>query len=310
MGRYLERTEYLCRLLELQTEALVDRPARDIDAGWRRVYGALGRTPPGGILDPTESDDVTLADSYTLAGDLTFERSNPDSVWSCFARGRENARQMRHCISAEMWRRLNLAYLRIRDMEIEDIWTALPEGFYAGLAAETDAFDGAAQATMYRDEGWSFLQLGGVIERAQLASALLLQQLAIDAGGDGYAEEDWRSLLEASHALEVYNRRYGATLHPGSALDLLVTDPLLPGSLYRSLKGIAGELASLGAGPGADSGFAAQRMTGRLISLLQNEWPDSRERELLLRRALDETLNLHFMISEAYFDYPLNVRAD
>ena len=310
MGRYLARTEYLCRLLQLQTEALVDRPARDIHAGWRRLYGALHRIPPGGVLGLADGDDFTLADSYTLAGDLTFEHSNPDSVWNCFAQSRENARQMRHCISAEMWQRLNVAYLRVRDMDIEDIWTALPEGFYAEMAAETDAFDGAAQATMYRDEGWSFLRLGGFIERAQFAPALLLQQLAIDAESDGYAEEDWKSLLEASHALEVYNRRYGAAVHSASALDLLATDSLLPGSLYRSLKQISGEFATLGAGPGTDSGYAAQRLTGRLLSLMQNEWPDSRDREALLRRVLSEATNLHFMINEAYFDYPLNVHAE
>lgn len=309
MGRYLERTECLCRLLQLQAEALVDRPARDIHAGWSRLYGALRRTPPGGILNIVDSDDFTIADSYTLAGDMTFEHSNEDSVWNCFARGRENARQVRHCISAEMWQRINLAYLRLRDMEIEDIWRALPEGFYAGLAAETDAFDGAAQATMYRDEGWSFLRLGGFIERAQFAPALLLQQLAIDAESDGYAEEDWKSLLEASHALEVYSRRYGAAVHPASALDLLGTDSLLPGSLYRTLKQISGEFATLGAGPGTDSGYAAQRLTGRMLSLMQNEWPDSKDREALLRRVLIEATNLHFMINEAYFDYPLNVHA-
>ena len=309
MGRYLERTECVCRLLTIQTEALVDRPARDIHVGWRRLYGALGRTPPGGIIDLADSDEVTLADSYTLAGDLTFDRSNPDSVWNCFTYGRENARQIRHCISVEMWRRLNLAYLRLRDMEIEDIWKALPEGFYEGLAAETDAFDGAAHATMYRDEGWSFLRLGGVIERAQFTAALLLQQLAIDAEADSHTEEDWSSLLEASHALEAYARRHGVAVHPADALNLLVTDPLLPGSIYRSLKEIAEELATLGAGPGAAAGSAAQRLAGRLLSLLQNDWPDSRDRVTLLRKALDEACNLHFMINEAYFDYPLNVRS-
>ena len=86
------------------------------------------------------SDDFTLADSYTLAGDLTFERTNPDSILNCLAQGRENARQTRHLITTEMWLRLNLAYLRIRNLEIEDIWAALPEDFYAGIIAETDAF--------------------------------------------------------------------------------------------------------------------------------------------------------------------------
>ena len=190
MGRYLERTERLSHLLQLQTEALVDRPVRDIYAGWRRIYGGLQREPPVGSLSLADSDDLelvwsprsddfTLADSYTLAGDLTFERTNPDSILNCLAQGRENARQTRHLITTEMWLRLNLAYLRIRNLEIEDIWAALPEDFYAGIIAETDAFAGAAAATMYRDEGWRFLQLGRFVERAQFLPALLLE-------ADGY----------------------------------------------------------------------------------------------------------------------------
>ena len=115
MGRYLERAEHLCRLLRLETEALVDRPPREIYFGWSRIYGSINRLPPGGTLEIGD-DLFTLVDSYTLADDLTFEHSNPDSVWSCFALGRENARQMRHCISAEMWTRLNLAYLRVQKL--------------------------------------------------------------------------------------------------------------------------------------------------------------------------------------------------
>ena len=163
MGRYLERAEHLCRLLRLQTEALVDRPPREIYFGWSRIYGSLSRQPPGDTLEVGD-DSFTLADSYTLADDLTFESSNTDSVWSCFALGRENARQMRHCISAEMWTRLNLAYLRIQKLSIQDIWGS-PESFYEETVAEIATFAGVAAATMYRDQGWSFLQLGRFNER-------------------------------------------------------------------------------------------------------------------------------------------------
>ncbi len=125
-----------------------------------------------------------------------------------------------------MWRRLNLAYLRIRNLEIEDIWPALPEDFYAGIIAGTDAFAGAATATMYRDEGWRFLQLGRFVERAQFLPALLLEQMAIDAWDGEYAEGDWTSLLRICHALEAYDRSHGATVRADAALDLLVTDPV------------------------------------------------------------------------------------
>ena len=169
MGRYLERADHLCRLLKLQVEALVDLPVPEIQFGWSRMYAIVDRQPPFGAdfaLD--ENDDFTLADSYTLAGDLTFERSNPDSVRNCFALGRENARQMRHCISAEMWTCLNLAWLRIHDLDIEDIWKDSPENFYARTTREIETFVGVAEATMYRDEGWHFMRLGLFIERAQL----------------------------------------------------------------------------------------------------------------------------------------------
>ena len=303
MSRYLERTELLCRVLRLQTESLVDRPARDIHAGWRRLYMSLHRLPPGGSLSIGETDEYTLADSYTLAGDLTFDRVNPDSVWNCFAQGRENARQMRHRISSEMWQRLNLVYLRIRDLDIQDIWVSSPEAFYEEMGANIGAFAGAAETTMYRDEGWSFLQIGRFIERAQFSTELIIQQIAIDVEAGEYREGDWLDLLQVSNALEQYNQRYGISVYPGDVMDLLVTDPMLPGSLSRSFGEIERELDSIGSGPSSDSFGAARRMSGRLSALVQYEWPDNSDREDLLNRALEHSRELHFLINAAYFDY-------
>ena len=304
MGRYLERTEFLCRLIRLQMEALLDRPPRDIHAGWRRLYATLGRTPPGGGLGPVQGEDFTLADSFTLAGDLTFERQNLDSIWNCFANCRENARQMRHHISTEMWRTLNLAYLRIRTLEIQDIWATAPEDFYAGMVAEIGNFAGAAETTMYRDEGWRFLQLGRCIERAQLVSSLLVQQLAMDAEAGEFAEPDWTSLLRAYQAAEVYHRSYGIAVHPAPVLDLMVADPLLPGSLSRCFNIIGEHLAALGTGPGQASGAEAQRVASALTHLPESRWPDEvTDRSGLLTRAAAQCRELHFLVNGAYFDY-------
>ena len=60
---------------------------------------------------------------------------------------------MRHCINAEVWISLNLAYLRIQKLDMRDIWTTSPEGFYAEMAAEINTISGVASATMYRDDG-------------------------------------------------------------------------------------------------------------------------------------------------------------
>ena len=302
MGRYLERAEHLCRLLRLQTEALVDRPVEEIYFGWKRIYGSMKRQPPLGVIE-LDSDEYTLADSYTLADDLTFERANPDSVWSCFALGRENARQMRNCVSAEMWTHLNLAYLRIQQLDIRKIWRVSPENFYAETAAEIDTFAGVAEATMYRDEGWEFLQLGRVIERSQLLVALLLFQLDVEDEVEEDSDTDWTTLLRAYHAFEAYNRKYSVEVQSGQVLDLLVTDPLIPRSLSRTLDMMAANLASLGDGSDERSGGEAQRLAGRLGALVHYEWPDTEGRRKLLKRVREYCRDLHSLINSAYFEY-------
>ncbi len=303
MGRYLERAEHLCRLLRLQTEALVDRPIREIHFGWSRIYRSMNRQPPGGSLDFSGSDDFTLADSYTLADDLTFERINPGSVWNCFAQGRENARQMRHCISAEMWTCLNLTYLRLQNLEVFDIWRPSPESFYAETAGNIDTFIGVAEATMYRDEGWSFMQLGRYIERSQLSVSLLLAQLDEEKLTDEETDEDWASLLRVRHAIEAYNRTYSVEVHPNQVLDLLVTDPLLPSSLCRCLDIAASELASIGHGPNAPASGAAQRLAGRMVALINYDWPDREDHRALLEQVSKYCRELHDLVTATYFDY-------
>ena len=304
MGRYLERADCLCRLLRLQVEALVDRPIAEIQFGWTRLYTILDRQPPfGNDIELDESDDFTLADSYTLAGDLTFERSNPESLRSCFALGRENARQIRHCISAEMWTCLNLAWLRLRGLDIEDIWKVSPENFYARTTREIDTFIGVAEATMYRDEGWRFMQLGRFIERAQLLASLLLAQLTAGRALNATPETGWTSLLRACQAFDAYKRSYSVEVRPDWVLNLLVHDPLLPGSLHRSLETLASELAAIGPSPNSRAGAAAERLTGRLCALIRYEWPDYQDRPALLAQAREHCLKLHELVNAAYIDY-------
>jgi uncharacterized alpha-E superfamily protein len=234
---------------------------------------------------------------------LTFDRSNSVSVWSSFALGRENARQMRHCISEEMWTSLNLAYLRFRNLEIQDIWVASPESFYADVVAEIDTFVGVAASSMYRDERYHFMQLGRFIERAQLSSSLFLTQLAADRVNMEYAEEDWTTLLRLYHALQAYSSRYTIEVRPSQALDLLATDPQLPDSLCRSVDMAAAELGSIAPGPDSRSNGMAQRLAGRLAALVHYEWPDRDDREELLQQVSEDCRRLHGFVTAAYFEY-------
>ena len=194
-------------------------------------------------------------------------------------------------------------YLRVQEIAIQDIWTASPESFYSGVVAEIDTFSGVAADTMYRDEGWQFMQLGQVIERAQLLCALLLTQIEIDNTSEEYSDGDWTTLLQMYHALEAYNRRYGVEVRPEQALDLLATDMLLPGSLIRSLDMAQAEIAGIGPGPDALSSDAAQQLLERLSSLVHYEWPDQEDRRAILQQVDAHCRELHQLVSDSYFDY-------
>ncbi len=305
LGRHVERTEDVCRLLREQMGTLVDRPVREINFGWRRIYGALHRRPPGPAVGVAESeDDYALADSYTLADDVTFERTNPGSILNSFSNGRENARQMRHCISGEMWTCLNLAWLRLGARRIEDIWKAAPESFYAELAHEMDMFAGVVDATLYRDDGWRFLQLGRLVERAQFTIALLLAHLDGMRSREEPADSEWSSLLRVCQAFDAYRRCYGVEIHPARVLDLLVDDPRLPRSLCRAVDKAAAALGALPLGPGPSA--AARRLAGDLASAVHRPWPtapslhDHAER---LRRLAGECRALHDLVMAAHVGY-------
>ena len=309
IGRYLQRAGRLCRLLRLQSEALVDRPVREIHFGWNRIYSSMKREPPGGSVDMFGDEEFALADSFALADDLTFERANPDSVFSCFSKGRENARDTRHCISPEVWTSLNASYQRLQQQNMASVWRWEPTQFYDETASEINTFGGLTESTMYHDEGWSFLQLGRYVERVQGVASLLLSQVNNSGGEDEEAiEADWISLLRIFHALEVYQHVHKADVVPGRVLDLLVSDPLLPDSLCRSVNLATSEIDTIGRGPRRHSSRAVQRLTGRLSSLINNEWPDRDDRVDLLREVEEYASELHFLITAAYFEYPVQER--
>ena len=285
---------------------LVDRPIGEIHFGWIRIYRSINRIPPAGDIELILDDDFTLADSYTLTDDLTFEASNPDSLLSCFAMARENARQMRQCISAEMWTTLNLSHLRMRNLRIEDIWASSPESFYAQTATEINTFIGVSGISMYRDQGWRFMQLGRFIERAQLLSNLLLNQLQVSETTSDDIETDWTSLLRIYHAFDAYDSRYSVEVHPDQVLNLLATDPLLPNSLSNALGNVKDELALLPQGQDIQAIDSAKNLAKSLNSAINDEWSNTEDKGLLLLSINQQCRELHYLVSNTYFEYSLD----
>ena len=309
MGRYLERAQHGCHLLAEQFIIIEDRPVEQIDQSWRRLYMAVGRTPLGGHMDPLPDDeDFMLADAYTLADDLTFEPTNPDAIRNCVAAARESARQVRNIIPDKMWSSLNLAYFDLRDVEMEAIWNNQPGSFYDRTEGALRTVSGVAEGTIYRDDGWHFLQLGRFVERAQLVAALMNAHIALFPTADPDCEADWLSLLWICEAHFAYRRLYSLERRPPRMVDFLVTDPALSHSIRHALARIVEALDAVSSGPRLQ--IEAERRAGRMAASIDHDWPDrDRADDDATRAALQEfgasCRLLHDDIAAAYFNYEI-----
>ena len=270
MSRYLERVEFSARLVGLQLQRLPVNSAQEIAEGWSLVFRCLGAQPPGSeTFGEAEDDDYLFADGYALTDVLTFEASNPSSILASFHAARENARQVRDCLSAALWTCLNRSYLDLRGTALVEEWNQEPERLYIGLVEAVQQFDGICQGTLRRGDHWRFMQLGKYVERAQRVAATLLAHGRNPlSGGAEDTGERWTNALRACAALEAYGRTHGGEVNGSAALALLVCDPALPHSLGFAAERLQESLEAvdppLSGRPRAAPFAALDRISGRL----------------------------------------------
>ena len=310
MSRYLERVEFSARLVGLQLQRLPVSSAGEIAQGWSLVFRCLGAQPPGAeSFGEAEDDDYLFADGYALTDFLTFEASNPSSILASLHGARDNARQVRDCLSAALWTCLNRTYLSLRGTTLVDEWTKEPERFYAGIVEGVQQFDGICQGTLRRGDHWCFMQLGKYVERAQLAATTLLAHcgdpFSSETGSDG---EHWTNALRACNALEAYGRTHGGDVNGSDALTLLVCDPAQPHSLgfaaerlWESLEEVDPLLSDR---PRATPFAVLDRISG-LLSGCADAPTAVQQRHLAEILALYQ--KFHGLLEQEYVYYPVHV---
>lgn len=244
LGRHVERIEHTARLLRFQLTRLADCPAEDLNVGWQAVYRILGQAPVGTTASGDEAEAVVIPDAYTLAGELVEERSNPDSLLSCWELGRENAQRVRAQLPLPVWTCLNQGYLWIRDSDFSAAWSKAPAALVDEAIDRLRLLAGVVDDVMPRDDTWRFLELGRFTERVQHQAVLLASwvELNFEERASGLS---WAELLRVCGAYEVYCRRHSTDVEKKEAVSLLTQDPELPRSLRFSVQRIEELLAGI-----------------------------------------------------------------
>ncbi len=236
MSRYIERAENTARFLDVNFHLLLDlNNITFIEASnyWESLIL---------VTSDEERFRQLYSDEYnadTVTDFLVFNRRNPNSIYSCIALARENARSVIESISSEMWEQVNNLYHVLQKANPHQAKSD-PYNFYKVIRNASHLFQGITDCTMSRNEGWDFVQVGKYLERADNTCRLVdvKYHLLQPRDGERYQSVDviqWMAVLKSCSALEAFRKVHSSKIEPNTILRFLVLDRSFPRSIYFSV---------------------------------------------------------------------------
>ena len=227
LGRYVERAEDTARMLDVTYHNLLESPATQELTAWKELLEVL-------YLDATYPGEL---EGRAVSRYLVTDRSNQGSIISAVGRARDNARGLRDGISTELWEAINVFYLELARADFQiDIERRAYEIFSA-IRSRCQLISGVAAQTMTRNEGYRFMMLGWLLERAEMTCRLLAVRYARLAGSDAeMGFHAWVSVLKSVSAYEAYLKAHDASLDPTSVLEFLLLNQEFPRSVLYCLQ--------------------------------------------------------------------------
>ncbi|MAS56182.1 MAG: alpha-E domain-containing protein [Nocardioides sp.] len=251
IGRYVERAEDTARILDVQTQMILEDATLDQDEICHGLLSIMG------VEDTPEHVDL----SYVL-NKLAYDPTSPVSIAAAIGAARESARRARETLSVPLWEVINTAN---RDIVSGQFGARRAPGVFQWVRERAALINGTADATMTRDEGWQFLMLGRCVERADMTS-----RLVATASITSSTTAQWTNTLRACGAYEAFLRTYRGQETERAAAEFLLLDRLFPRSVVFSLNRAEVCLDNL-ENSGQRAGFQndAQRLLGRTRAELE-----------------------------------------
>jgi len=288
LARYVERAEYLARILEA-TQRLTSVPIANVGETneWESAVATAGC-----VNSFFEAYDE--ANEENVTDFLAFSADNPSSIRSCFEVARTNARAVRTALTVEMWDAINGTWLELQRYGNGPTSREEFSRFLRWVQESSLRFDGSAYRTMLRNDAYWFTRLGIYLERADNTARildvkyhLLLPEAEHVGGPLDYFQ--WAAILRSVSALTSYHWVYRESVKPWLVADLLILKDAMPRSLASCYENIVANLDRVASDYGRQG--PAQRLARGVRTRLQN----SRMEEIFQR-------GLHEFIQEFIAD--------
>lgn len=230
LGRYVERADYVCRLIEA-TIRLAALPAS---------HGGASNAWESAIHSASASAAFAATGRRFNEADvghfLALDPAHPGSIRSSLEAARTNARSLRTALTSETWQAINSAWLELQRFGTEAADPITLVRLVETVKQSLLAFDGAAHRNQLRESTYWFMRLGTSIERADNTARLLDHKYHIllprgERIGGSLDYFQWTTILRTVSAYTAYRWVYRDAVKPWLVADLLILNPAMPRSL-------------------------------------------------------------------------------
>ncbi|MEO6846938.1 MAG: alpha-E domain-containing protein [Chthoniobacterales bacterium] len=232
MSRYIERAENNARIIAVNAQLLLDFENQKTflpQEQWQPILAVFNARKDYLSLYPEISQEKVLEF-------FTYDRKNPNSLFSCVEAARENARAIREQISSEMWEQINKIYLYLQGDRSHADFSGGTHDFYRRIIESSHLFQGVTDATMTHGEAWQFIQMGKMIERGDSTSRLVDVKYHLllpqgEAVGGTVDIVQWKAVLRSCSAMEAYLKLFAGQVQPAYVANFLILDGGFPRSI-------------------------------------------------------------------------------
>ena len=271
LARYVERAEYLARILEA-TQRVTALPLAYVGETneWVSAVATAGCSNAFFAVHAEANED-------TVTDFLAFSPANPSSIRNCFEVARHNARSVRTALTVEMWDAINSAWLELKRFGNKPTSRDEIARFLRWVQGSSLRFDGSAYRTMLRNDAYWFSRLGVYIERADNTARILdvkyhLLLPAHEHVGGPLDYFQWSAILRSVSALTAYHWVYRESVKPWLIADLLILNEQMPRLLASCYENLVQNLDRIANAYGRQG--PAQRQARAIRTRLQNSKMD------------------------------------
>ena len=218
LARYMERADYVARLLQVAGHMNAVRVDSDRNSEWESAIVASG-------CGKTYFAKYAEADEATVINFLALDRDNSSSVVNCIETARRNARAVRTALTADMWEAVNATWQELAGYCSAPMDRDRLAEFLDWVKARVGLFQGVCSNTMLRLDGFRFVRVGQFLERADNSARLLDVKYHVrlptvsDVGGviDYY---QWLAILRVVGARRAYRVLFKSHVQPSQIAEL------------------------------------------------------------------------------------------